>query len=105
MRKAQSILEYSILLIVIIAALMTMQTYMKRGFQGRWKASVDEMGEQYDTKSLDSNLRQTLSTDSETSITIQDKVQNGVNGTHTYRIDTTSSNETKTGTTHIEREL
>ncbi len=34
-RKAQSTLEYAILVAVVVAALITMRTYMKRGVQGK----------------------------------------------------------------------
>jgi hypothetical protein len=48
-RKAQSILEYAILLAIVIAAIIVMQTFMKRGIQGRLKDSSDRIsgGESY----------------------------------------------------------
>jgi hypothetical protein len=45
--KGQSTLEYAILIIIIIGALLTIQTYIKRGVQGRLKGSADDIGEQY----------------------------------------------------------
>jgi hypothetical protein len=39
--KAQSTAEYVIVLGLIVAAVMAMQTYVKRGFQGRIKDAVD----------------------------------------------------------------
>lgn len=45
--KGQSILEYAILLAVIIAALLIMQSLVKRGYQGGLKDAADKMGEQY----------------------------------------------------------
>lgn len=46
-RKAQSTLEYAILIGVVVAALIGMQTYIKRGYSGKLKESADQMGEQY----------------------------------------------------------
>lgn len=40
-RKAQSTAEYVIVLGLIVAAVMAMQTYVKRGFQGKIKDAVD----------------------------------------------------------------
>ncbi|MFA5157454.1 MAG: hypothetical protein WC532_08770 [Candidatus Omnitrophota bacterium] len=45
--SGQSIVEYAILLGVIIAALLIMQAFIKRGYQGGLKDSADKMGEQY----------------------------------------------------------
>ena len=62
--KAQSTLEYVILMGFVIAALIAMGVYMKRGAQGRLRESVDQIGEQYEagtTNSLytvDTNLIQ-----------------------------------------------
>jgi hypothetical protein len=46
--KGQSTLEYVILLGFVIAALIAMGFYMKRGFQGRLRESTDQVGEQYE---------------------------------------------------------
>ena len=46
-KKAQSTLEYAILIIVIIAALISIQVYIKRGIQGRLKSSADDIGDQF----------------------------------------------------------
>ena len=46
-KKGQSILEYAILLAVVIAVLLIMQSFVKRGYQGSLKRSADSMGEQF----------------------------------------------------------
>ena len=46
-RKGQAILEYAILLAVAVAALLIMQAFIKKGYQGGLKASADKMGEQF----------------------------------------------------------
>ena len=48
-RRGQSILEYAILMVIVIAALLSLQTYIKRGIQGRLKQATDDIGEQYGT--------------------------------------------------------
>lgn len=46
-KKGQSTLEYGIIIAVVVAALIAMQTYLKRGVQGRLKQASDDIGEQY----------------------------------------------------------
>ena len=46
-RKAQSTLEYALIIAVVVGALVAMQVYVKRGLQGRYKSAADDMGEQY----------------------------------------------------------
>lgn len=45
-RKAQSTAEYVIVLGLIVAAVIAMQTYVKRGLQGRIKDAVDYVGQE-----------------------------------------------------------
>lgn len=47
-KNGQTTLEYAILVMIIIGALLTIQSYIKRGIQGRVKSSADDIGEQYD---------------------------------------------------------
>ena len=46
-KKGQSTLEYAILIIIIIGALLSIQVYIKRGVQGRLKGAADDIGDQY----------------------------------------------------------
>ena len=46
-KKGQSTLEYAVLIVVIIAALIAMQVYLKRGIQGRMRESSDQIGDQF----------------------------------------------------------
>jgi len=48
--KGQSTLEYVILLGFVVAALIAMGIYMKRGIQGRLRQSTDQVGEQYSAR-------------------------------------------------------
>ena len=46
-RRGQTTLEYAILVIVIIGALITMQTYIKRALQGKFRESADQIGDAF----------------------------------------------------------
>lgn len=46
-KRGQSTLEYAVLITVIIAALISIQTYIKRGVQGRLKSASDDIGDQF----------------------------------------------------------
>jgi Flp pilus assembly pilin Flp len=46
-KRGQSTLEYAVLVVVIIGALLTIQVYIKRGVQGRLKSAADDIGDQY----------------------------------------------------------
>lgn len=46
-RKAQSTLEYAVIIAVVVAALIAMQAYFKRGLQGKIRTASDDIGEQY----------------------------------------------------------
>jgi Flp pilus assembly pilin Flp len=57
--KGQSTLEYAILIIIIIAALITLQSYIKRGVQGRLQSSTDTVGDQFSTAAPANYYKQT----------------------------------------------
>ena len=46
-KRGQSTLEYAVLIVVIIGALLTIQMYIKRGVQGRLRSAADDIGDQY----------------------------------------------------------
>ncbi|HBR15930.1 MAG TPA: hypothetical protein DD723_10420 [Candidatus Omnitrophica bacterium] len=46
-KKGQSTLEYAVLVVITLGALMSAQVYMKRGIQGRFKSSADDIGDQF----------------------------------------------------------
>ena len=60
--KGQSTLEYAVLVVIIIAALLSLQTYIKRGVQGRLRKSTDDIGEQFSVTSAASYCRTVVST-------------------------------------------
>jgi uncharacterized protein (UPF0333 family) len=59
--RGQSTLEYVILLGFVVAALIAMGVYMKRGFQGKLRESTDQIGEQYSAGNTTSDYTTTSS--------------------------------------------
>jgi uncharacterized protein (UPF0333 family) len=58
-KRGQSTLEYAVLIVVIIGALLTIQVYIKRGVQGRLKSAADDIGDQYSDGNTN-QLKQTI---------------------------------------------
>jgi len=46
-KRGQSTLEYAVLIVIIIGALLTLQVYIKRGVGGRLRQATDDIGDQY----------------------------------------------------------
>jgi uncharacterized protein (UPF0333 family) len=101
-RRGQSILEYSILLIIIIAAFITMQIYIKRGFQGRWKSAVDELGDQYDPYKSNTTVTWKMQSSSETRIKAIYDMAGATPGYVTLRSDNALMSEQKQGMLRIQ---
>ena len=93
MKKGQTALEYTLLLIIVIGSFVGIQNYLKRGLQGRWRDSVDSLGEQYDPLTTVSDVMHTLTSTTNTFIS----TFNTLGGYWTKRTDRTSSSESKTG--------
>ena len=74
-RSGQSTLEYAILITIIIAALISMQIFIKRGVAGRLRQASSDIGEQYSVGNT--NILETTTTTSNT----QEKFTNGVSKT------------------------
>lgn len=49
-KRGQSTLEYALLIAIVVAALLAIRIYMKRGVQGRLRSATDDIGEQFDAK-------------------------------------------------------
>lgn len=96
--KAQSILEYSVVIIVIIAALLSMQVYIKRGMQGRWKEAVDQVGEQYDPSTTKGIVTHHMEMNAYTDVSAQSGVSGGETGYFSMRTDSQNTVETQSGT-------
>jgi hypothetical protein len=92
-KRGQSTIEYTVLIIIVIGTFIGMQNYFKRGLQGRWKAAIDELGDQYDPRFSNSSVRHTIEGNT---ITILVAV-NDVGGFWTLRTDETNTIERKQG--------
>jgi len=83
--KAQATLEYAILIGVIVAGLIAMQVYFKRGFQGKIRDSADDIGEQFspgktrvhlEEESIPATVKETTTTQGATrSKNLEDRIQ------------------------------
>lgn len=98
--KGQSLMEYTILFIIVLGSFVAMSSYLKRGIQGRWKESVDSFGEQYDPSNMVSNVRYSLDANTVTLISTQNDAVMG--GFWTNRVDLSNSVETKTGQMQVQ---
>lgn len=96
-KRAQSTFEFTVLTVVVLGAMLSMQVYFKRGVQGRWRASADDIGEQYDPRSTNGTIVYRLNSESEVRIF---SVPAG-SGVWTRREDNTNMIETRSGTTQI----
>ena len=72
--KGQSTLEYAILIIIIIGALLSIQVYIKRGLQGRLRSASDDIGDQFSPGNM--NVIKTVDTTSNTTDTFNTGVTN-----------------------------
>ncbi|MBM3246502.1 MAG: hypothetical protein FJZ13_04160 [Candidatus Omnitrophica bacterium] len=84
-KGAQSTLEYAVIIAVVVAGLVAMQVYIKRGFQGRLRQASDDIGEQFSP----GNTTGTTTTTS--SVTSEETVTGGA-----APVTTTSSTQTQT---------
>ncbi|MDD3374215.1 MAG: hypothetical protein PHY73_00635 [Candidatus Omnitrophica bacterium] len=97
-KKGQTLLEFVVLFIVIISALIAMRTYIQRGVQGKWKETIDGMGKQYDPLG-EVHSTQNMESNSST-LMIVDVA--GASGYETSRTDVTNMVENKVETITIE---
>ncbi len=98
-RKGQSILEYTVIVIIILGVVIAMKDYIKRGIQGRWKSATDDFGDQYDPQHVNSSIMYATQVNAQSIVSvINDDVSHGQ---WTNRADTSNSLETKTGSTQI----
>ncbi len=96
-KRAQSALEYAVVLAVIAGALIAMQIYMKRGIEGRFRSSTDDIGEQFDAKKADYSYTTTRNA------TTKDETDDGITSTFMGE-DSKGANEVvkKHGTEHVD---
>ncbi len=104
-RKGQTILEYTVIIIIVLGVMIAMKDYVKRGIQGRWKTTTQDFGEQYDPQHVNSSILYGVQTNSQSLVTVVNGQASGGSGTlagqWTNRLDISDSLETKTGNTQI----
>lgn len=91
--RAQTVMEFTILLMIVIGVFIAMQFYVKRGMQGRWKSTIDEFGEQYDPHLTNANMVTKVLTNSSTQV----QVILDTGGYWTKRTDNSASRTTVNG--------
>ncbi len=71
-KRAQSTLEYALLIGIIVAGLVAMQLYLKRGYQGKLRENADQMGDQYSPSYTTGTSK--ITKESTTTETVKNKV-------------------------------
>lgn len=94
--RAQSVLEFTVLIIIIMAVFLSMSSYVKRGMQGRWKSAIDDFADQYTPQQTNSTTIYTADTESNTTINTQDNT--------TFRNDSSRSLERRSSYTQVGQE-
>jgi hypothetical protein len=90
-KRGQSLIEYSVLIIILIAVFLAMNSYIKRGIQGRWKTTVDDFGDQYDPNTINGVTNYILTSSANTVV----RAVPEATGIVTQRTDTTNTREDK----------
>lgn len=88
--KGQSILEYAMIVAVVVAALLAIQIYMKRGVEGKLRSSADDIGGQFEAAKT-----KVVSNTSRTGTTVEETTA-GKTTVSTGTGSSTKSEETKT---------
>lgn len=91
-KRGQSTVEYALIIATVVAGLLVMQHYIKRGFAGRLRSAADDMGEQFDPAAYTGNF------DVKQSSEVRQSVQEKETKTE-YLEDATS---TKTGSDELD---
>jgi len=91
-KKAQSIIEYAVMLACIVFALIAMRLYITRGMQGRLRQVADDLGQAYDPRHTTSDITtqvggHTVTTTNTQTITNPDTGENTIQTITTTNID------------------
>jgi Flp pilus assembly pilin Flp len=104
-RRGQTIVEYTIIVIIILGVMIAMKDYIKRGIQGRWKSATDNFGSQYDPEHLNSDINYSTQVNAISIVQVINGNDNSQgtqqNGQWTNRVDSSTSLETKAGYTQV----
>ncbi len=83
-KRAQSTVEYAVVIAVVAGALLLINHYIRRGVEGKLRESTDQMGEQYSAGNTTSTYATKQKGDMMTketfglSATEEEKIDNGV---------------------------
>lgn len=98
-KEGQTLLEYILVIICIVGALVAMQHYVKRAVQGRLRMAADQIGEQYEPKKLSGSRTTSIDRDITVKITQESFPLNGTEGTALLREEIIDKDEvTREGT-------
>lgn len=89
--QGQSFLEYAFVLVVVVAAFISLQIYAKRAIQGRLRLYSEELGEQYSPRQTNANISSTMSLSATEATTISRPTPNTKDTTTT--INTTENSQ------------
>ena len=92
-RKGQSTIEYALLVIIVMGALIATGDYFKRGIQGRWRSAVDDLGDQYDPRYANTSINYFTCSTSDTQVS----TINANGGFWTMRKDGSVTSDSKKG--------
>ena len=98
-KKGQTTLEFVMLTVIVIGAMVAMQMYVKRAISGRWKDTMETIGEQYDPTAMLTNVRQSLESFGVTVVNLQHNP--ATNLYDTLRFDTGDTRERKEGSSTV----
>ncbi len=59
-KKGQSAVEYAVLIMIVIGAMIAISGYVKRGIQGRMKQATDDIGKQFSPGNTNAELSTTV---------------------------------------------
>ena len=99
-KSGQITIEYVVLIIIIMAALVATGAYIKRGIQGRWKEAVDDLGDQYDPVAMHGAVTHKIESIVTTKVLTEPDPKKG--GYMTKRWDYSEVNEEVIGDTIVE---
>ena len=92
---AQSTLEFTMLVAIVIGVFLATGPYVKRGIQGRWKSATDDVGDQYDPRTSNTMIRHVLISNQEMRISVVNQAE--PLGVWTNRTDISNTMEIKQG--------
>ena len=101
-QKGQSFLENAVLIVIVVAALLTMRVYIKRGIQGSWHRGIDDLGQQYDPNSTNEDYNYTLTSNVVSNLVLSANLEECQRtGCYINRVDSANTYETTNASTNI----